>query len=466
MFWSQWSTSLKVVVVVAALLGVAGIAVLIWYLVDPDSFQSSSLAKIAVTSTDLKVSNGMYRALEQSRDVQVHADTTGVCGVPTATEWDTLLAQYIMDPDAAHVDYTAVRKCTVKRTDDFSDLRFDDKYTNDQEKTAYYKWIYGNMDSGTGDFHLYFIPRGANDIVVPLNNVHDDMHSLYLALTNDLWAGGFDPSSNEPDAIQTAFLSLTSPPPTSYQRLVGPAPGSAFGTEELYSFNALVPQAWSLANGALDQSKLSTLTAVTKDSAAPNLEGILRMAPRFINYDFTLNGKTYSMRVWINDSVVPMGTKSVCTNPEVTNLSQRIYAFVDITNFPDVEPSLLLTYPAASENKTILSFWNQPRSRNEVPEINEMLAAAFFGSFYSSNVQGLPLQVWNKEAVDFSQLGSRALTIDLKVDSSVSFREAKTTGAWRENEVMTEAFLEQNKAWMALLYDMPGLSFKAVLKFT
>ena len=416
----------KLVIGVVVFLVAVLVGLILWYfLAGPGSGTAGASAR---TTTIL--SQGLQTAVASRQGARISSAREVItvatqCSAVTAEELTTALAaeecsfgQNVSQGDAATLA-AMMKKCDLSR-----DVHFDERGDDD----VYYS--YAGDCWNTQD--IFFVQRGVTDIVVPLTNVSGKFHAMYLGLSpTDLFAQGFDPGP-ETTGQAAGFATMIEEFPTKSTSLVGVAPGTSLSeTTELFDFNAVNPVAFSIndVTGA-------TLPSVTREASTtvPSALGVLRIAPMYADYDYGLNGDTHSFRVYINHPTIPMGVKAIWDGTD--SAGQRIYKFADITD--PANPVLVTEYTDAC-----VSFWNQPHGGGEGPSDAELAQAAEWQAPFSSVVMGMPIEVVN-DSVDFSQIQTKQCQLDLLLNSTVSFREAKEQG-------FTEATLAANKAMMCLL---------------
>jgi len=448
-----------IVIITVLTLVVVGVAAgLIYQFVLNDSDASSAAntsSKVIIASTMLISSENRLRKVGASALRDTIKQIEQSCTIPTTSQLQTLCDLQLEEG----ADLSKLRLCEHGE----SNVRFEDGEVKDDDgNPIYYSFHRECRGSGHNPtFYELYQRRGANDIIVPLDNVSGEMYGMYLCLSGtDLFAAGFDPGANRESDFTDAFSSMVDGLPSSSISIVGNArPGSDIdATSTKYKFNAQNPVEWGLNTIAAN----TTLpTSVTPQGPGVTTHGVLRMITRHVDYTFTLSGSPQTVRLMITDPVVPMATKMVKD-------AGGTFKFVDVNDADN--PTLVTNYEDAVKP---LNFWTQPHPANQggdeskdSEEIAEeaahvAMSEAYIAAF-KSTMLGMPVELQN-ETLDLSALPtSKQVTVDLIPNSTIAFGSAKRTDgfggkSWTAEELVT------NRAMMALLFQIDNIAFRAKL---
>lgn len=311
-----------------------------------------------------------------------------------------------------------------------------------------------------------FAPRSSSAIVVTLENVSGEFYGMYVTTEDDTFKAGFKPSGDDFNSGAEVKLSEMVVKLANAHTLVGATPGDPItSTLTTYEFNATQPVAHQIE---LEDYSVLPSSVDTDVSVAGNTAGSLRFAVMYVTYTYTLAGQQMNLRLYINHPTIPMATKSIY------DPSTGTYRFVDVT-----DPNAPTLVDDPSEATTLLTFWDQPHSPNgddipsdleedELEEITnqiaqEAAASEAYKSYFSTYVIPMPISMTNTTAVNFQEAETKSMSVDLVVDGSVSFRDAKES-MWG-GQTWSEQQLVDNLAVQAMLFEINNLAFRSKVTF-
>lgn len=403
---SWWLISIIVVFVLLLAWGIA------WAVTgNLNIFAGSDSRTVTIESSSLASS---------SRSMDRTTVTVDSCSVPTEAK----LAECGIQSNS---DISLVRMCDV--TD--RDVDFIESYTDEKSAPSFYKQIGHCWTDGVPGWTGFFEPRGVNDLVINLDNISGKSYNMFLSTNEtDDFANGFNPGEDQPEPN---FETMIGQYDTTGTLLVGVKPGIALSsTTPTFDFNVSAPVSKKMTDD------IKSWTAPTAANA-----GFLRMSTQYIDYSFTLNSKPQVVRLYINHPTYNMATKSVRGD-------DGIMYFVDISD--PAAPVLKELYESCVKP---LTFWNQPQSDGIEQGDNPM--ATNFITFFKLFVIGMPIELVDRD-VNFEALKTNKMSVNLVMDSTVSMRDSKIA-AW-SSKSWSEAEIDANKEWMAIMFEIPGLNFK------
>lgn len=307
--------------------------------------------------------------------------------------------------------------------------------TRDEQKT----YVYKDPHFDGTNFYDVLIPRGENDLIVELDKVVGSFYGVYLQFESDMWSDGFDTGDNKNSEQKSALVNDMKTKSSLGIPLIGEIPTSTSLTPQ-YTFDTSVETQYNIRTLSNEEkAKLKTISG-------EKLKGTLRIASAYHDYYFKLNGKEKIVRVMMSPPG-EMGDKALVRNGVTNWLNYATKTFSE-------------TRPTSSA----LSFWSGQQSRtayfpdNFQSDNEEQDSSAFINLFKNQRI-GMPIAISSSSPIDFTQLNTKNMTLDLKVDGFIGFNAAKQIG-------LTEADLDNNEDQMLVLYDMPDLNLKAEIAFT
>lgn len=320
------------------------------------------------------------------------------------------------------------------------DTVFDHEYTSG-DTTAYYNFYAEDRDAN-GHSLIIFVQQSANNLYAVISNVSGVLLSMYITSNEDEFKNGFQPSDFTP---QTDLGALVTNLANVTHTMIGAKPGSLLSAgQSTYAFNAKNPVDLSL-------NTLTDPPTIHADGTYPSTAGGFRIAPQYVDYTYTLNDTEQVLRLFINHPEIPMATKAIRD-------ANGVFQFVVIDDAGN--PTLTPTY---TNDATILSFWNQPRSLSEWTINDQADIEAQFTQHFRAKVVGIPVSLTNAEDVDMSTASDKVTAVDLHVDPRLSFRDVLTEEVWGQS--WTEAELATDYAWQAITFEIPGINFRAEIVF-
>lgn len=335
------------------------------------------------------------------------------------------------------VDLTTYRVVEVE--DD--DIYFNHDVPGDD--FVYYKYQ-DDRRLDSGKHAILFQQSTSDDIVTDLTNVSGKITSFYVHEVNDLFSEGFHPGDESwtPALLDSSVNGLA-----SARVLAGVQPGTTVSSDiEEYDFNATNPISIPITLS----ENLPTLHV--DDDVLPNMAGGLRLAAIYVDYTYTLGGSEQVLRLYLNHPTISMATKSIRD-------TDGVFKFVDLSE--EGNPVLVTDYSSAQRP---LSFWDQPYNLEEWEGEIEPMATAFMDTF-KKFVVGIPIAVTNSSDVDLNlfSTATNGAKVNLHPDPKLSFQGATNAETW--GKAWTAEELAANPAWQAILFDIPGINFRAEISF-
>lgn len=281
--------------------------------------------------------------------------------------------------------------------------------------------------------------RGAEDLIVSLDDVSGSFHSMVLHFEEDFFGNGFSKAVTQRDEevtaaeIKSSIAAMITSLPKAHV-LAGDSPDATDCGDGEYTFQVSAPKAFSITPPGA--------TVETPVLSGSRLNGVFRLALDHLDYSCTLDNKECRIRLLMNrchETLSLMGVKQVMVD--------GVYKFYD---------------PVANElidtpNANVWSFWNQnkytnPENQNEDEEDSLPLREAF-----RDYRLPMPIDIINKE-IDFADFRTKNATLTLLVGGSIGFRGAVA-------DDFTAAQLATQPIEQLKRFDLNNLQLQALFTF-
>lgn len=306
-------------------------------------------------------------------------------------------------------------------------------------------------EAAEGGHSVVMRPRGANDLVAPIDSLSSTFHSIYFTTAPHMWEDGFNPGPETPltaaditnfQAVSKAAHTLVGTPGVPVSGSTDDAPYS-YNTQQTNDFDMYpVPEETDLSSATLTGTRLHGLMFMAADGVVYTVNMGTDAAPNLQRFRVVLNEHHPTIKL--------MGAKQIQDDDGVFK-------------YYDQEAKVLVAEP----NANILTFWNQNEDERGPPDDASAEEKAQFAAeeaasvenerllttMYQAERMGIPIEILN--TVDLNALKSSNLTLDIFSVGYVGFRDAKAAG------FADLAALAQDKVAMLNRFDLRTLQIAA-----
>lgn len=403
----MWTTKTKVIVAIVSCLVIAGVVIGVLAALKVGVFAKSG-TKLTIKSTSASASRTNHKTI---------AGTD--CRAPTADE--LAASSFIRE---------SFRVCEIDPSVPW--VQFED------ERDWQFQLGLPPLTATSKPLAVYSA-RGAEDLIVSLDDMSGSFHSMVLHFEEDFFGNGFSKAVTQRDEEVTAAemkssvaAMITSLPKAHV--LAGDAPDATDCGDAEFTFQVSAPKAFSITPPGA--------TVTTPVLSGSRLNGAFRLALDHLDYHFTLDNKECRIRLLMNrchGTLSLMGVKQV--------LVDGVYKFYD---------------PVANElidtpNANVWSFWNQGKYLNPENQSQEDEDSLPLREAFRDYRLPMPIDIINKE-IDFADFRTKNATVTLLVGGSIGFREAVV-------DELTAAQLAAQPIEQLKRFDLNNLQLQALFTF-
>lgn len=334
-------------------------------------------------------------------------------------------------------------------------------YVCTEEQTDYgddFRFLGADPEAGV---HLYEPWTG---LKVNINSINAEYYSVYLSFEDDYFVDGFNPGPDGQELTDEQIQAQIEALGTGLANAV-----YLIGSSETMSCDdgreSEIPVLTFDTNESNQTANMRETFSNMDNLQVYNKKGVLRVAAKWMQYNFTLNGEPHAVRVYLADCNGKMGEKSW----QFPDGTFRFYN-LDTQEWSETRPNNPITFwnfggdegeepdipddVPEEEKAAIEAEIAAQQAEQAAQEAQEVVRQEAFQEMYRAFASGIVIELQN-EAPDWTLLEQENanLKIDFKIDGRVGFGEG-----------YTEAELVASPEIALQAFEIPtGLSLRAIV---